>query len=388
MATKKPMKKFKRYDVGGEVATDEPMTRRIRFNDDGTRTQSFGEQVASRQKMGGDESALKQQGLEISNREDPKPSGFFDRIKSDFTRMGQGSIDTPGSEAYNKYGAGRARASAPVPVTRPQVVARPPNMQPRPVETDLSDDMYSDTGSKTGRGSAGTSETSSAPERGAPGTSETVKPTRQQKKPEAAVPRLRTEPSRGDLGNKPSQYAGPMRGMRSDAGTSPPVATHKGPRDEEKSSSSKIPGQSAKAPQGGEKADSTETSRNVGNAMNALGITAGIGAGAAGLYKLGKMYDASKKAKRALLNNPRLERPGTVAGKDFVVRDYEGAAKAGSKGVPKKQLGYKKDSDVTDVTAKKRGGAVKKYASGGMVSSASKRADGIASKGKTRCKIC
>jgi hypothetical protein len=31
---------------------------------------------------------------------------------------------------------------------------------------------------------------------------------------------------------------------------------------------------------------------------------------------------------------------------------------------------------------------VKKYASGGMVSSASKRADGIASKGKTRCKIC
>jgi hypothetical protein len=36
----------------------------------------------------------------------------------------------------------------------------------------------------------------------------------------------------------------------------------------------------------------------------------------------------------------------------------------------------------------KRGGTVKKYASGGMVSSASKRADGIASKGKTRCKIC
>ena len=29
-----------------------------------------------------------------------------------------------------------------------------------------------------------------------------------------------------------------------------------------------------------------------------------------------------------------------------------------------------------------------KYASGGMVGSASKRADGIATKGKTRCKIC
>jgi hypothetical protein len=115
MATKKPMKKFKRYDVGGEVATDEPMTRRITFNNDGTRTQSFGEQVASRQKMGGDESALKQKGLEVSNK-DAKPSGFLDSIKSTFSRFGEGSIDTPGSEAYNKYGAGRARAAAPVPV--------------------------------------------------------------------------------------------------------------------------------------------------------------------------------------------------------------------------------------------------------------------------------
>jgi hypothetical protein len=36
----------------------------------------------------------------------------------------------------------------------------------------------------------------------------------------------------------------------------------------------------------------------------------------------------------------------------------------------------------------RRGGAVKKMASGGMTSSASKRADGIATKGKTRGKIC
>jgi hypothetical protein len=36
----------------------------------------------------------------------------------------------------------------------------------------------------------------------------------------------------------------------------------------------------------------------------------------------------------------------------------------------------------------KKGGAVKKMASGGMTSSASKRADGIAQKGKTRGKVC
>ena len=36
----------------------------------------------------------------------------------------------------------------------------------------------------------------------------------------------------------------------------------------------------------------------------------------------------------------------------------------------------------------KKGGAVKKMASGGMTSSASRRADGIAQKGKTRGKMC
>jgi hypothetical protein len=45
------------------------------------------------------------------------------------------------------------------------------------------------------------------------------------------------------------------------------------------------------------------------------------------------------------------------------------------------------NKDTSDMSYKK-GGKVKKYASGGMVSGASKRADGIASKGKTRCKIC
>ena len=44
--------------------------------------------------------------------------------------------------------------------------------------------------------------------------------------------------------------------------------------------------------------------------------------------------------------------------------------------------------DDTDFTEYKKGGAVKKMASGGKVSSASKRADGIATKGKTRGKIC
>jgi hypothetical protein len=47
---------------------------------------------------------------------------------------------------------------------------------------------------------------------------------------------------------------------------------------------------------------------------------------------------------------------------------------------------FKKASEAT--MDKKKGGMIKKMASGGKVSSASKRADGIAVKGKTRGKIC
>ena len=47
---------------------------------------------------------------------------------------------------------------------------------------------------------------------------------------------------------------------------------------------------------------------------------------------------------------------------------------------------FKKASEGTKDM--KKGGSVKKMASGGSVSSASKRADGIAVKGKTRGKIC
>ena len=232
----------------------------------------------------------------------------------------------------------------------------------------LSDDMYSDYGPSEGRSS-----------------SETVKPSRQvmtkptlpASKPttEAAVPRLRdTGPTRGDLINKPTQYPGALRGMRSDAGTSPPVGNAR--REEETSAADKM-----NTKQMNEKAKAA-----LAEDPTAL-IAGGAGAAAAALLaksKFGKLFKGAK----GVADAKRLERPGTVAGKDFLVRDYEGAAKAGAKGAPKKQLGYSKDTDVTDVMAKKRGGAVKKYASGGMVSSASRRADGIATKGKTRCKIC
>ena len=290
---KKPMKKFKRYQDGGDVAAD------------------------------------KQRGLDISNKEEPV--GFFERIR-------MGNIDEPGTEAYNRFGAGRGRA-APVatPTATPAAPAAP--AMPAASSTPLSDDMYSDFGPSAGRSS-----------------SETIKPTR----PMATKPVVPARPAASKPKPEQDRIAmpqGPMRGMRSDAGKSPPVVTHGFPIYGEGSAASKIPGQSVKAPKG-EKIDSSESSRNVGNALMATGA---LGLGAAGAYKAKKMYDAAKKLKKSMSGTKKTERPG----KDFM----EGLT-------------------VSDMTAKKRGGAVKKYASGGMVSSASRRADGIATKGKTRGKIC
>jgi len=375
------MKKFKRYngEDGSAVATDEPMTRRVTFNPDGSRTQSFMEQVASRQKTGGDEAALKQQGLEISNRDDPKPSGFFDRIKSDFTRMGQGSIDTPGTEAYNRYGAGRARASAPVPA--PSITVRPPATPATPAASSraLSDDMYSDYGPSEGRSS-----------------SETIKPTRQvmnkptlPAKPAATpVPPLSTGgPDRSSLINKPSlntNYSNEGRNKPAPAAPVKPTMDTKAMNEDAK------------------KAMADDPSSLMGMA----------GAGAAALFgasKLGKMFKGAKNAASAgksLITSPAAKSAMGKADDAKAASAYDKLKKSSfTKGddvtdvVPKstamKQLGKptgKKPLDESDTTGGaigyKRGGKMKKYASGGMVSSASKRADGIASKGKTRCKIC
>jgi hypothetical protein len=91
------------------------------------------------------------------------------------------------------------------------------------------------------------------------------------------------------------------------------------------------------------------------------------------------------------------------AGKVFSASRAQEVAKSAEKYTPKQQLeagesalrgatnrarlkSLREDLDMSGAGMKK-GGAVKKYASGGMVGSASRRADGIATKGKTKCRI-
>jgi len=348
MATKKPMKKFKRYDVGGPV----------------------------------DEATAKQRGLDASNKE--APVGFFERIRA-------GNIDDPSSEAYKRFGAGRGRSTAATTTeTKPQIVARippkprelTPNEQSGYMQNLISSgsDIVGRPQNEGYRPNAGTASERAMLE-GAFDSDKITENTGPRTKPIVKTPvkPVASKPvaSKPQETEKPSQYPGAMRGMRSDAGTSPPIATHFGPRDEEKAANKmNIP----KMRDDAKKALEEDPSA----LMMGGGAAAAAAAALLAKSKFGKLFKGAK----GLADAKRLERPGTVTGKDFLVRDYEGAAKSGAKGAPKKQLGYSKDTDVTDVTAKKRGGAVKKYASGGMVSSASRRADGIATKGKTRGRMC
>lgn len=345
MATRKPMKKFKRYDDGGSV----------------------------------EEAAAKQRGLDISNKE--APVGFFERLRA-------GNIDQPGTEAYNRFGAGRGRdRGESVSVNQPMPAApAAPAASSRP----LSDDMYSDTGSSTGMGAAGTSQTVT-PSR--PMATKPVVPAKPAA-PASPVPSLRdTGPYRGDLINKPSlntNYSNEGRNKPAPAAPAKPSMDIPAMRDNAKAALADDP--------------------------SALMMGGGAAAAAAALLaktklgKLGKMFKGANKSTGKDLVTTSPSKGPSYMGK----ADDDKAASAYDK--LRKSSFVKKGDDVTDVTPKstamkqlgkptgkkpldesdttggaigyKRGGKMKKYASGGMVSSASKRADGIATKGKTRCKIC
>jgi len=345
MATKKPMKKFKRYDEGGSV----------------------------------EEAMAKKRGLDISNKEEPV--GFFERIRA-------GNIDQPGTEAYNRFGAGRGRdRGESVSVNQPMPSApAAPAASSRP----LSDDMYSDYGPSAGRSS-----------------SETITPTRPMAtkpvvpaKPTATpVPPLSTGgPDRSSLINKPSlntNFSNEGRNKPAPAAPAKPSMDIPAMRDNAKAALAEDP--------------------------SALMMGGGAAAAAAAALlarsKFGKMFKGAKKAaekspylKEIGTNPPKklLEGPRTatkssdvtdVVPKSTSYRSLTGTAREDARAneareklrnssfikKPKKPLD---ESDTTGgAVGFKRGGKTKKYASGGMVSSASKRADGIATKGKTNCKM-
>ncbi len=90
-----------------------------------------------------------------------------------------------------------------------------------------------------------------------------------------------------------------------------------------------------------------------------------------------KMLEILKKAREAAGTHIGPRKPIPPA---MLKRIQEGVDKANSKSSSSAMMDE-------DTVAAKKGGAVKKMASGGAVS-ASRRADGIAQRGKTRGKMC
>jgi len=131
------------------------------------------------------------------------------------------------------------------------------------------------------------------------------------------------------------------------------------------------------------------------------GPAAGLGAAGYRMYKYGKSaYDAAKAAKaaertaaagRESVTNPMSWMGGPKNADKFKEAAPSAMDKAKAAAEKFADRFRKKPLNEADTTGGaigyKRGGKVRGYASGGSVSSASSRADGIATKGKTRGKI-
>jgi hypothetical protein len=140
-----------------------------------------------------------------------------------------------------------------------------------------------------------------------------------------------------------------------------------------------IPGQNRSGPTGGERVSGTELGRNVSNTLNALApMGGGVGKVGAELMTAGRgqrAYNAAQAERRAAEGMSPAEALAARQEAAQAAREAKtlnpNAWMAGPKGMAENF---------------RKGGAVKKMASGGMT--ASRRGDGIASRGKTRGKIC
>jgi hypothetical protein len=139
-----------------------------------------------------------------------------------------------------------------------------------------------------------------------------------------------------------------------------------------------IPGQDRSGPTGGERVSGTELGRNVSNTLNALAPMGGgvgkIGAELATAGRAQRGYNAAQAARRSAEGMSPAEALAAREAATQAAREAKtlnpNAWMAGPKGMAENF---------------RNGGKVKKMASGGMT--ASRRGDGIASRGKTRGKL-
>jgi len=312
------------------------------------------------------EAADKAAGLKASEGD---KVGFFERLR-------MGNIDQEGSEAYNRFGAGRGKAER--------------NKANQSTAGEVSPNVYRvDSGpgalnvEDEDKPSTNVYRVDSGPGKMSSGAS---KPT-PARKPAAPV-------------SKPTKGAGPYR-VDSGPGSMGMNYSNEGRGKAVRGTSSvnQIPTDKATSVSGERTEPMSDTERNLTNMLAATGV---VGGTAGAIYKGKKMFDAARKAvqegakKRAMLK--RAAEEGIERNLADELRSYSTAA--AEKAVAAKQRADKTLNPNAWLAGPKgmadnfkRGGKVKakapmkKMASGGSTSKASSRADGIAQRGKTRGKI-
>ena len=328
----------------------------------------------------------KDRGLEASK--DDKV-GFFERLR-------MGNIDDEGSEAYRRFGAGRGKAErTPVETMAPSPVRQlAEDAMPERSQDAMPERSQDDSGAFNEAGSGVVNDTK--PDRPKPGGKPRVNV--QAEKPAApakASPKMQEQTYRstsGDTGERPAKnpnYSNEGRGreltkrqqIKQEIDSIKPTAE----QIQKGLESATLPGAGLKAMSAAAKKLAERGSKK----LKTYDQPALPGPKREALPSPAKRleYDkagtlARKRSERAdMRREEMLKENAKRYGLDEDAPGYEAAAAAVRKGLGGKDFGLKKGGSV------KRSASTMKMASGGMASSASKRADGIATKGKTRCKM-
>lgn len=338
-----------------------------------------------------EEAAAKEAGLKASKGEDV---GFF-------KRLAMGNIDDPSSEAYKQFGAGRGRTRAPVSDAVPVPVSRRPVVEEDVVMPEKTRE-YRNTDYPTPAAPARVS----APSRPAAVAAPAVKPSRVatggRGGPTADELEVYAQSQKNKMPEKSREYKNtdyPEPSERS-------KLTKFTPEDIEEGISKfmPVPGSDKvltavnKLLLAGKKAEAQALLANSGNMFSRAGSKANEY-----IQKLleqapSKIKGSAEEAQRRLTGPSRqltgperqkqieFDRASEATGRSR--RAAEGMSDAEAKAFRNQQNPRLSERDTTGgAIGYRKGGAVKKFASGGSVS-ASRRGDGIAQKGKTRGKYC
>lgn len=322
----------------------------------------------------------KAHGLEASKAD---KVGFFERLR-------MGNIDEEGSEAYRRFGAGRGKAER-TPVE---------TMEPTPVRQSAATTSIPERDPLEEANAREPIPVSAGPRADLPKPGGRPSVNVQAEKPKAPVkssPKMQEQTYRrtsGDTGerSKPdtSNYSNEGRGRamtkeqqfaRAEAEARSPEGVARRKKQEAEQGLERVTPETALLPGGGLRAMQS-LAKKLATPKMAKYTQEVLPAPTKRLTydKAGAL--ARKRSERAdMRREEMLKENARRYGLDENAPGYEAAAAAVRKDIGGKDFGLKKGGSV------KRNAPVKKMASGGMVSSASKRADGIATKGKTRCKM-